>query len=243
MKKYFYICLTALVAFSLMFVSCGKSYNQIKRLQAMEEGVSSPTTVDELKDAIAKYENRINDIMIAEQQTGIWWKILGSRYLDQGMYADALNAYEHAIMYYPANANLYYYVGLCAGYMADASLDYGATGDLSKRTHYLELSESAYKRAIELDPNYARALYGLAVLYVYELDETEKAIPLLEKLLTIETRDVDAMFVLARAYYVNYEFQLAIDMYDRIIATTASEETKANAEANKKIVLDVMYDA
>jgi hypothetical protein len=61
--------------------------------------------------------------------------------------------------------------------------------------------------------------------------------------LTIETKDVDAMFVLARAYYVNYEFQLAIDMYDRIIATTASEETKANAEANKKIVLDVMYDA
>lgn len=242
MKKSFYI-LCCFFIVSLIFVSCGKSYNQIKRLQAMEEGVSSPTTVDELKDAIGKYENRINDIMIAEQQTGIWWKILGSRYLDEGMYGDALAAFEKAIMYYPANPNLYYYVGLCAGYMADASLDYGATGDLSKRENYLKLAESAYSRAIELNPTYTRALYGLAVLYVFELDESAKAIPLLEKFLTIETKDTDAMFVLARAYYVNYEFQLAIDMYDRIIATTTSDKTKAEAEANKKIVMDIMYDA
>ena len=244
MKKSFYILCCFLIV-SLIFVSCGKSYNQIKRLQAMEEGVSSPTTVDELKDAIGKYENRINDIMIAEQQTGIWWKILGSRYLDEGMYGDALGAFEKAIMYYPANPNLYYYVGLCAGYMADASLDYGATGDLSKRENYLKLAESAYSRAIELNPTYTRALYGLAVLYVFEFDKSKsaKAIPLLEKFLTIETKDTDAMFVLARAYYVNYEFQLAIDMYDRIIATTTSDKTKAEAEANKKIVMDIMYDA
>lgn len=240
MKKIIYI-LCCLLAFSLIFVSCGKSYNQIKRMQAMEEGVSSPTTAEELKEAISKYENRINDIMIAEQQTGIWWKILGYRYLEEGMYGDALNAYEKAIMYYPTNPNLYYYVGLCAGYMAEASLDYSATGDMSKRENLLKLSESAYSRAIELNPNYTRALYGLAVLYVFELDESEKAIPLLEKLLTIETRDTDAMFVLARAYYVNYEFQLAIDMYDRIIATSSSEEAKAEAEANKKIVMDVMH--
>lgn len=244
MKKSFYI-LCCFFIVSLIFVSCGKSYNQIKRLQAMEEGVSSPTTVDELKDAIGKYENRINDIMIAEQQTGIWWKILGSRYLDEGMYGDALAAFEKAIMYYPANPNLYYYVGLCAGYMADASLDYGATGDLSKRENYLKLAESAYSRAIELNPTYTRALYGLAVLYVFEFDKSKsaKAIPLLEKFLTIETKDTDAMFVLARAYYVNYEFQLAIDMYDRIIATTTSDKTRAEAEANKKIVMDIMYDA
>lgn len=243
MKKSFYICFLLILVFSLNFVSCGKSYNQIKRMQAMEEGVSSPTTVDELKDAISKYEDRINDIMIAEQQTGIWWKILGLRYLENGMYKDALEAYEKAVMYYPANPNLYYYVGLCAGYMAEASLDYDATGDLSKKEHYLELSESAYLRAIELNPNYTRALYGLAVLYVFELDESEKAIPLLEKLLTIETRDTDAMFVLARAYYVNYEFQLAIDLYDRIIATTSSDTIKAEAEANKKIVMEVMHDS
>lgn len=243
MKKSFYVSFLILFGMvALVFVSCDKNYNQIKRLQALEEGVSSPTTVEELKDAIAKYENRINDIMVAEQQTGIWWKILGSRYLEQAMYGDALNAFQQAIMYYPANPNLYYYVGVCAAYMAEASLDYGATGDFSKREKYLELSESAYLRALELDPNYARALYGLGIIYVFEMDESVKAIPVLEKLLTIETRDTDAMFALARAYFTNYEFQLALDMYDRIIGISSSDVTKSEAEANKKIVMELMND-
>ena len=46
---------------------------------------------------------------------------------------------------------------------------------------------------------------------------------------------------LARAYYSSYEFDKAVAMYDKIIATTKSEEKKASAEENKKIVLDAAY--
>ena len=46
------------------------------------------------------------------------------------------------------------------------------------------------------------------------------------------------MFVLARAYYSSYEFDKAIEMYDKIIETTKSDDTKKTAEENKKIVLD-----
>ena len=49
------------------------------------------------------------------------------------------------------------------------------------------------------------------------------------------------MFVLARAYYSNYEFDKAVALYDKIIATTKSAEKKADAEANKKVVLDASY--
>ena len=49
------------------------------------------------------------------------------------------------------------------------------------------------------------------------------------------------MFVLARAYYSTFEFDKAVQMYDKIIATSKSEETKANAEANKKIALEAAY--
>ena len=108
--------------------------------------------------------------------------------------------------------------------------------------NYLKLAETAYLRAIELEPRYVRALYALSVLYVYNLGENEKAIPHLEKLLTISTRDVDAMFVLARAYYCTYEFDKACDMYDKIISVTKSTDKKADAEANKKIVLDALYE-
>jgi tetratricopeptide (TPR) repeat protein len=207
----------------------------------MEEGVSSPTTIDELKTAISKYENRVEDIMLAQQSVGIWYKILATRYIDKQMYGEALSVLQKAIMYYPVNQNLYYYVGVCAGYMAKAELDFSATGNTSKKQNYLRLSESGYLRAIELEPTYARSLYGLAVLYVFDLDESNKAIPLLEKLLTIEKRHVDAMFVLARAYYVDYQFEKAVNMYDLILSTTGDSQKIADAQLNKKIVLDAQY--
>lgn len=239
----FKIFLFAIFLSSVLFISCGGvSSKTIKRMQQMEEGVDSPSTISEYQDAIKKFERRIADIDEAQRQVGIWYKIIGSRYLDEGMYGEALKAYQSAVLYYPNNQNLYYYIGLCAGYMSHAQLDYDALGTASeKRVNYLRLSESAYLRAIQIEPRYVRALYGLAVVYVYELDESEKAIPYLETLLTIDKGHTDAMFVLARAYYTNYEFDKAVDIYDKIIATTKDPQKKSDAEANKQTVLSVSY--
>jgi cytochrome c-type biogenesis protein CcmH/NrfG len=125
--------------------------------------------------------------------------------------------------------------------MAKSSLDFDAEGSNPKQKEYTALAESSYKRALELEPTNTRALYGLSVLYAFELDQGEKAIPLLEKLLTIDTKNIDAMFVLARAYYMDYDFQKAVDMYDSIIKYTSSETSRAEAEANKKVVLNALY--
>lgn len=232
---------TVLAFFSLFFSSCGVSNKQIIRMQRLEEGVQNPTTIDELKDAIEKYQKRVADIQLAQTQVGIWYKILGTRYLDNKMYGEALKCFQSALEYYPNNQNLYYYVGICAGYMSHTALDFEAAGSSEKKMNYLKLSETAYLRAIEIEPRYSRALYALGVLYVYELDENGKAIPYLEKLLAIDTKNTDAMFVLARAYYCEYEYDKAVSMYDKIISLTKSAEKKADAETNKKIVLDASY--
>lgn len=246
MKKYtMYQVATvvATLAFSLVFVSCGgTNVKTIKRMQALEEGVSSPTTEAELKNAIQKYQARVEDVVQANQQIGVWYKMLGSRYLDSQMYGEALEAFRMATTYYPANQNLYYYVGVCAGYMANQSLDYGATGSTSQKYNYLKLSEEAYLEAIKLDPKYARALYGIGVLYLFELDEPSKAIPYLETLAEIEKRNVDGLFLLANAYYQTFEFDKAVEVYDRIISTTTSDEKKSQAEANKRQVLQTAYE-
>lgn len=236
-------CRTILVTLiaAAFFVSCGVSNKQILRQQKMEEGVEYPSSIEEIKEAIEKYQTRVADVQLANQQVGIWYKLLGTRYLDNKMYGEALKAFEEALKYYPDNQNLYYYVGACAGYMSHAAMDFGGVGSSDIRYNYLKLAEDAYKRAVTIDDRYVRALYGLGVLYVFELDESEKAIPYLEKLLTIDTKNIDAMFVLARAYYCTYEFDKAVDVYDKIIATTKSAEKKANAEANKKTVLDANY--
>ncbi len=226
----------------LLLVSCGGVSNKtVIRHQKMEEGVESPTTIEELKDAIKKYQERVADVQLAQSQIGIWYKILGTRYLDNKMYGEALKCFEEALKYYPDNQNLYYYVGVCAGYMSHAAMDFNASGNNEVKYNYLKLAEEAYLRAIQIEDRYVRALYGIGVLYVFELDEPAKAIPHLEKALTIDTKNLDAMFVLARAYYSNYDFDKAVEMYDKIIETTKSEETKNTAEENKKIALDAAY--
>lgn len=237
MKKIVFFILTCLFLFS----SCGVSNKRIIRMQKMEEGVGSPTTIEELKTAIEKYDARIADLQLSQSQVGIWYKILGTRYLDNKMYGEALKAFQSALQYYPDNQNLYYYVGICAGYMSHTALDYNATGNMEQKYNYLKLAETAYLRAIEIEPRYSRALYALSVLYVYELDEPAKAIPYLERVLDIEKKHTDAMFVLARAYYSTYEFDKAVEMYDKIISVTTSDKKKTDAEANKKIVLDASY--
>ena len=231
-----------LLIMSLILVSCGGVSNKtIIRHQKMEEGVDSPTSIEELKDAIKKYQERVADVQLAQSQIGIWYKILGTRYLDNKMYGEALKAFQEALTYYPDNQNLYYYVGVCAGYMSHAALDYNASGSNEIKYNYLKLAEEAYLRAIAIEDRYVRALYGLGVLYVFELDEPEKAIPYLEKAISIDTKNLDTMFVLARAYYSSYEFDKSIAMYDKIIETTKSDDTKKTAEENKKIVLDASY--
>ncbi|MBQ3966823.1 MAG: tetratricopeptide repeat protein [Treponema sp.] len=226
----------------LMLCGCTKSSKTIIRMQKMEEGVGSPTTKEELQEAIKKYQDRVYDMQIAQGQIGIWYKMLGTRYLDTKMYGEALKCFQKAIELYPDNQNLFYWVGVCAGYMAKASLDFEATGaTTSQRYNYLKLAESAYRRAIELDERYGRALYGLAIIYIYEMGEVEKGIPYLERFLDIEKRNTDAMFRLAEAYYLNYDFDKAADLYDRIISLTKDEKKKALAEQNKKTVLDAAY--
>ena len=224
-----------------LFTGCPKSNKKIIRYQKMEEKVDHPTSIEELKDAIAKYENRVADIQLANQQIAIWYKMLGTRYVDAKMYGEALKCFQKALEFYPNNQNLYYWVGVCAGYMSHAAMDFNGTGSTQLRMNYLKLAEDAYLRAISIEDRYVRALYGLGVLYVFELDEPAKAIPHLEKLLTIDTKNIDAMFVLARAYYSNYEFDKSAQMYDKIINTTKSAEKKATAEENKKTVLDAAY--
>ena len=125
-----------------LFCSCGPNVRYIKRVQSLEEGVSNPTTIDEIKTAIKKYEDRVEDIIAAEQQTGIWWKILATRYMDNHMYGEALNAFQKATVYYPANQNLYYYIGVCAGYLAKSELTVDANGENSRRAEYLRISEA-----------------------------------------------------------------------------------------------------
>ena len=91
----------AVAAAAIFFTACSPSYNSIKRMQKMEEGVGNPTTKEELEEAIKKYEQRAMDLAMTDAQIGVWYKILGTRYIDEQEYGKALEAFRTALLYYP----------------------------------------------------------------------------------------------------------------------------------------------
>jgi cytochrome c-type biogenesis protein CcmH/NrfG len=54
--------------------------------------------------------------------------------------------------------------------------------------------------------------------------------------------DVQAMFILARAYAVTGSYSQAIEMYERIITRSKNREIQAEASNNIDIVQRMMYE-
>jgi tetratricopeptide (TPR) repeat protein len=200
-----------------------------------------PETIEGLRAAIAAYEDAVEAHVRDAAQTGTYWKILATRLADKGMHQEALEALETVIRYNAEDPTVFYLTGVSAGVVAKSSLDFPRAGEASQREQYFGLSERAYLRAIELDRDYAKPRYALGVLYSFELDRPEEAIPQLSRYLELMPRDVDGMFVLARAYYMTGQYENAIDLYDRILVTTKDAKKQEEARNNRDYIRGQIY--
>ncbi|MDR2864228.1 MAG: tetratricopeptide repeat protein [Spirochaetaceae bacterium] len=201
-----------------------------------------PRTIDDLKKAIAEYENLQEKHVKDAAQTAVYWKILSSRFQDKGMFLEAVNALRKAIELMPDDETLHYLTGLNAARAAKSLYDYdqGNGGSGLNRQRYFVLAEDAYKRAIELEPTYTQARYALAVLYVFELNRPADAIFELLRYMENRSGDADAMFVMARALYMTAQYREAVEWYDRGIPLTKDTEKKAEAEANRNFISNLV---
>jgi tetratricopeptide (TPR) repeat protein len=238
----------ALLAVVLVIISAFSGFSQHQRNKARGEqakrifslgGANPPSTVEELKAAIKEYEKRIERYVNDTAQTGMYWKLLASRLSDRGLHGEALEALGNAAYYLPVDPSVQYNTGLSAGIMAKSSHAFPGRENREKE-EYFSLAEKAFLRAIELDDRYLSPRYALGVLYVFELDRSEDAIPHLKRYLEISRNDVDTMFVLARAYYVTRDYKAAVDLYDRIITLTMDEQKRKDAQNNRQLVLGQM---
>ncbi len=212
------------------------------RIAEMGPSGAPPETIEGLRSAIAAYEDRIERHVRDAAQTGIYWKILAVRLMDRRLYGEALEALEQAVRYFPEDPTLHYLTGLAASTVAKSTYDTGGSSGTAERDRLFAAAEAAHLRAIGLDGAYARPRYALGVLYVYELDRPEDALPHLRRFLELRSKDVDGMFVLAAAYYLTGAYREAVELYDRIIATSRDAAKRAEAESNKSSVLELLYE-
>jgi len=101
--------------------------------------------------------------------------------------------------------------GICYGQTAEEYYDRGT--DFRGKRMYDE-AITAYKKVIEIDPQYTKAHYNLGLAY-YDKKMYDEAITAYKKTIEISPKYADAHNNLAQAYYEKGEYSLAIEHCDR----------------------------
>jgi tetratricopeptide (TPR) repeat protein len=241
----FAVLIIAALSFILYFVFQNvrtKTNRELaKRMSELSPRGGPPETIDGLRKAISLYEDQIERNVREGAQTGVYWKILAIRLADKNMHNDALAAFERAIYFNTEDPVIYYLTGVSAASAAKSLVGFSSGAD-RERDRLYKLSENSYLRAMELDVTYTKPMYGIAILYIFELDRSEDAIKYLERYLQISVSDVSAMFVLARAYYSTGNLTGAVELYDRIINRTKDKKIKEKALDNRDVIQEMLYE-
>ncbi len=220
-----------------------RDYKRFAReLTGINPEAPSIHSIEELSAAAQKYEHALKEHSYLAEQTGLYWKFLGMRYAEKGMHQLALEAFEKTRAYYPMDSSLFYLASISAGNIAKSTLDLsGKLTDLevqAERGRYLALAESMALRAIEINADYAQARYALAILYAFEMDRPADALKQIDAFLAKRSKDVDALFVRARALYMLARYSDAMEVYENIMAISRSPQKRAEAETNYRFILE-----
>jgi cytochrome c-type biogenesis protein CcmH/NrfG len=231
--------------FASMACSDSKALQRIMRPQQVREEDKSSLSIDQLEAAIADYATKSEAKKYAQaaelgldasSNLGAYRIVLADRYMAKGMFKDAYDVLVLASKSYPDDWRIYYNAGMSAAYVAKSTDILGQAG-AAERDRWLSIAESSYLRAILINPRSTQALYGAAVLYAFELGLPAKAAEFLVGLLGIETKNVDAMMLLARCYAELGRIEDAANWYQSAADTTVVPEKRKAAKENRAKLL------
>ena len=215
---------------SLIAASCDRGPD-VSGLAALDGG-GPPSTerIEELRRLVDEHGRVVSEKVQAVGRQADFLKLLSQAYIQQGLFGPAYDALEEALVLQPGNPVLHQLAGVSAANIGKAQ------GRPSVRAEYYAIAEHHYRRSVDIDPGYIDALYGLSVLYVFELSRPIDAIPYLERILERSVAHEAALFVLARAHVELGNREAAVNAYDRIVARSPDAESRARADRNRRLL-------
>ncbi len=225
-----------LVTFVLVGSCSGDKKAWVENLSAAEKkefvsGNIPEERIENLKKGVSFYSRDVERTIKSSKQTGIYYRMLALEYMSLEMYNEALKNIEKAVEYFPTSPMLFYYGAVSSAQMSKAVFDN------ERASEYLETAEQYYLRAIALDPVYNEALYGISVLYIFEMNKPFAAEPFLERLIARSRTNYDAMFMLARVRILKGETDKAIELYSSIEENAKDDAVRAKAKENRMKVV------
>lgn len=230
MKKIVLILLTVLLTLGC---TREKTRNLVSQTYEMEENSAAnrDERVRELTGEIKEIEKDLEETLEKYQKIGNFQRALGVKMMHYKMYFKAYEHFTNAIDFYPNSEMLHYYRGIAASQYA-LSQD-----DEVKRFEYLNKALYSHQHSIKLNPRFTKGLYALSILYVYEFNRPEDAKPLLDTLLSISTREFDAMILRALLYEKDGQLNAALDLYDRVLELSKKDKHIVIADTNRDKIL------
>lgn len=187
--------------------------------------------IKELTKDIRKIEKELDETLEKYQKVGNFQRALGVKMMHYRMYFKAYEHFTNALEFYPNSEMLHYYRGIAAS-------QYALSQDVDTiRNDFMNRALKSHEYSIELNPGFTKGLYALSILYVYELDRMDEAKPLLDRLLSISTREFDAMLLRALLYERDGELNAALDLYDRVLLLSKKSDHIVKAETNRDKIL------
>lgn len=187
--------------------------------------------IKELQGDIARFEDEVAEVVTKMNQIGEFHKLLAQAYLEQEMYGLALDSLERAMEIQTENPILYYYAAVASARNAKAHVADGSYQE------FIRQAEEYYQIALRIDPDYVEALYGIAVLYAFELEDPDTAMDYVQRLLAREPNHTGGAFLKGNVLVQLGRLEEAFDVYDRLSSNAPEPEQRQRARENRELLL------
>ncbi|MBN2509643.1 MAG: hypothetical protein JXB03_05175 [Spirochaetales bacterium] len=209
--------------------------NYLERLLKLESADGSPVVpeerIRELKNEIRAVEEEVRTYVDLERELGTFYKMAAVDFFDGGNFRPALENFIKAMEIHGESPSLPYYAALCAAHLGKAA------GQTPERQAYYIRAEEYYLHSIRISPGFEDSMYGLAVLYLYELNRPGDGFDYIQRYLEIRPSSVKGHFVRAAAYATAGRTEDAIDDYRWIVDNAKDPEEQIEARRNIEILM------